>query len=884
MGSMSAWGTDYPYSVGSSTSDAYGTAFSPEYILTGNGSVDITFTNYRQESTDYWCNWVLMCATSSEVSATTDLTNKIFTVRSDWYDDKAGSNASFTSGNGYTNDDFRTFQNEATVNIKITRVGKLVTVYTTVTKDEETRWMSYYKSGVTDETLKFYLTQQLSYLTITSEPTIAAFDNTELYTYAGTEDVSSQWSINGKSGYTHSFTSSKGTSPDYYGQLYTNVNASRNATWNLGVSESISDNFVMSFKFQIATNASTSLAVIGANATTSAVTANPSNAYLRLTYDGSSAFNTIVGTTDISSALTLSNSTWYTTTLTLLDGDKASPTLLITINDGSSDILNTTRKVSTTDLGALKGLFVLHGKGGTVNFDDVTVTKYTQAGVCSDPTYEITAPDGTNRKFTLACETAESTCYYSTTELEAGDAGWTEYTGEVSTAAATIYAYAKTDDANSSVISFVTGAGTAITLNAPSLSKTAYADGKYTVSISHSQSGLEIVPASSTVYYSINGGAATTYSSAFAVTEGSTVSAYVSADGYTTSSTTELSTTARPDFTEVWSQNYKNVTSAAGTGTQALTLATESFTAGERTFYNITAYGETPTAVDLDTHVGLNTNDHFYLRCNGSNSGILQNSKTQYIGLQNLTVGQYIICTTNGFALSAEYGVELQEGMSTTSEYIFKVTSTSASIVFPNGTYNYLYVIGAYTGSVSATIGATGYSTFASNYALDLANLPDGLTAYYASEVGTSSVTLTEVTDAVPAGTGLVLKGTASTAYSIPFAASGTAIEGNKLVGCTTSTALNATSTLYVLVNNEGTAEFQSLADNGATIPAGKAYLNAGTSGARLSIVFADDATGIKSVEGAKQAAGEYYNLSGQRVVAPTKGLYIVNGKKVIIK
>lgn len=56
------------------------------------------------------------------------------------------------------------------------------------------------------------------------------------------------------------------------------------------------------------------------------------------------------------------------------------------------------------------------------------------------------------------------------------------------------------------------------------------------------------------------------------------------------------------------------------------------------------------------------------------------------------------------------------------------------------------------------------------------------------------------------------------------------------------------------------------------------------TTGARaLTLSFGDEATAISSIEAAKADNG-YYNLSGQRVETPTKGLYIVNGKKVIIK
>ena len=42
--------------------------------------------------------------------------------------------------------------------------------------------------------------------------------------------------------------------------------------------------------------------------------------------------------------------------------------------------------------------------------------------------------------------------------------------------------------------------------------------------------------------------------------------------------------------------------------------------------------------------------------------------------------------------------------------------------------------------------------------------------------------------------------------------------------------------------------------------------------------------TAIKNIENKQDATGEYYNLQGQRVNAPAKGLYIHNGKKVVIK
>ena len=90
------------------------------------------------------------------------------------------------------------------------------------------------------------------------------------------------------------------------------------------------------------------------------------------------------------------------------------------------------------------------------------------------------------------------------------------------------------------------------------------------------------------------------------------------------------------------------------------------------------------------------------------------------------------------------------------------------------------------------------------------------------------------------------------------------------------------------MVKNSSTeeAEFQSLSEHSATIPAGKAYLDSGTSEAgALKIVFADqETTGIETVQVSEPEANGYYNLAGQRVAKATKGFYIVNGKKVIMK
>ncbi|MBQ7663351.1 MAG: hypothetical protein IJS48_08310 [Prevotella sp.] len=202
--------------------------------------------------------------------------------------------------------------------------------------------------------------------------------------------------------------------------------------------------------------------------------------------------------------------------------------------------------------------------------------------------------------------------------------------------------------------------------------------------------------------------------------------------------------------------------------------------------------------------------------------------------------------------------------------------------------------------SECAKIGAMGYTTFASSSPLDCSDLPSGLNAYYVVssniEKANSIVKLTSVTEAVAAGTGLILKGTAGESYNIPVTTSGTDLSAtNKMIGCITATDITSSTenydNFYVLVNGSTEPEFQNLKnylDNNdkVTIPAGKAYLNAtGVDAARLSIIFDDDeTTGVHNLDANDDLNNEVYDLQGRRVVQPQKGLYIVNGKKIVIK
>jgi len=207
---------------------------------------------------------------------------------------------------------------------------------------------------------------------------------------------------------------------------------------------------------------------------------------------------------------------------------------------------------------------------------------------------------------------------------------------------------------------------------------------------------------------------------------------------------------------------------------------------------------------------------------------------------------------------------------------------SSISITWETGTpdtySNYCTTVPA-PESVSATIASSGYTTFCSPYDLSFESVPNLEAAYVVTTSTAETATLKKVT-AVPAETGVILKGTKGTTVTIPVAEyTGEAIS-NILVGTLTATPVE-TETVYVVSGGE----FKLFA--GTEIPAGKAYLPAdkiGGNAPSLSFDFGGETTSINSLTPAlSQEEGVYYDLSGRRVAQPTKGLYILNGKKVLV-
>ena len=186
--------------------------------------------------------------------------------------------------------------------------------------------------------------------------------------------------------------------------------------------------------------------------------------------------------------------------------------------------------------------------------------------------------------------------------------------------------------------------------------------------------------------------------------------------------------------------------------------------------------------------------------------------------------------------------------------------------------------------TIEATItSTTGFATFCSNKALDFTGI-NTIEAYYAKTVENGNVYLLRIYGTVKAGTGLVLKGATT---RIPVAESGDELEGNMLIGVSADTDVNA-STDYVLTEKNGVAVFAQTGVNKATVAAGHAYLRVPVAQARTRAIGigGEGTTGIDNtfIDNCEQGEMVIYNLGGQRVKNAAKGLFIINGKKKILK
>ncbi len=239
--------------------------------------------------------------------------------------------------------------------------------------------------------------------------------------------------------------------------------------------------------------------------------------------------------------------------------------------------------------------------------------------------------------------------------------------------------------------------------------------------------------------------------------------------------------------------------------------------------------------------------------------------------------------------------------LSNNESYLFKTAEVHSftpthnageSIVFTTSvkemeiTYIKLYAANGLTLTTTSTMqGWRAFYDASSGYTLD-----ENTKAYVATNVeaqGESDVVVLNEIDAVPAETAVLLKTTYETqeGYSMTLTKASNVptpdiINKLKRAGAATNTQV------YRLGANDAGVGFFAYTKEAAKPDVVVLDVDASNAGARgLTIAFADDeATAIHNVNDNVNLNKVVFDLQGRRVLEPGKGLYIVNGKKVVIK
>ena len=218
-------------------------------------------------------------------------------------------------------------------------------------------------------------------------------------------------------------------------------------------------------------------------------------------------------------------------------------------------------------------------------------------------------------------------------------------------------------------------------------------------------------------------------------------------------------------------------------------------------------------------------------------------------------------------------------------------TGFASNVTFtPAGTHRIATVKITLGNKESITVTDAGFATYVSDADLDYSGLD--VKAYRATVNGTT-ISFENVTT-VPAGAGVLLQGAGT--FNVPVAASAVTAwdkDDNAFVrgkGVAVETDNGDCKYNYILNKVGDVVGFYKAA--GQTVAKNRAYLQTTTSQARIALNIEDETAGIESAQFFDERNGRaertvynsqlFYNLNGQQVAQPTKGLYIVNGKKVI--
>ena len=238
------------------------------------------------------------------------------------------------------------------------------------------------------------------------------------------------------------------------------------------------------------------------------------------------------------------------------------------------------------------------------------------------------------------------------------------------------------------------------------------------------------------------------------------------------------------------------------------------------------------------------------------------------------------ITITGGTTFTAT-GYSASKGVWTGSQQTVTLTYSESS-----GSANVKKVVVEYGVDLSFTIGDSKWLSIA---APAFVSMPTGVTGYIVTSASKSGVKLTKIA-AVTKDTPILLTAATAKDYTFEEAEDGdlkyndVELSTNKLQ--VSNGSVTGGSTIFALADGTNGVGFYKVSAS-VTIPKGKCYLEITDGPSRSFVGFDGDATAIEDVqEFGEQRARQVYDLLGRQLSNRNlpKGLYIVNGKKVVLK
>ena len=278
----------------------------------------------------------------------------------------------------------------------------------------------------------------------------------------------------------------------------------------------------------------------------------------------------------------------------------------------------------------------------------------------------------------------------------------------------------------------------------------------------------------------------------------------------------------------------------------------------------------TPAAVKVEANL-----EYMEAKSGGNNVTYLLGENNQHANVQTVNSEQVVKNYSDHPADNGNNWMLEPVSDATASLSLNNITSNLSSIV---SSANASDVALTYT----ATVTSAGFGTLVVPFEADVEG---DVEAWELTSVDNERIQGTKVTT-IEANKPVLLKNEGTLELT---AKDGTAVyEANPVNGLLTGTYTQGTVSAgnYVLQNLEGGVAFYKVVDSDKpTINPFRAYLTIpGSNPARMLSLIFNDITDINEVSNKKNdVKKEYFDLMGRRVAHPTKGLYIVNGKKVFI-